>query len=162
LRKKSKVRRRGVRVKKSEILFEFICRNPGLNVTQIANELNWSTRSVKQIITRLKKAGRIESKIFPSIKILPSINKNELSETLQQINTQFNKLDIVKEGLKNKEKESFEKCVEAQVKHDQRTATIYANHCAQIRDLNTLLERGELILRRLSLILGIAQIGRSK
>ncbi len=155
MKRKSRSKRRGVKVKKSEILYEFICRNPGLNIGQIAKELNWSTRSVKLIITRLKKTGRIESKIFPSIKPIPSISKNELSENLQQINTQFSKLEAVREGLKNKEKESFEKCVEAQVKHDQRIATIYANHCAQIRDLATILERGELTLRRLSLILGI-------
>lgn len=162
MKRKAKGRRRRVKVKKSEILYEFICRNPGLTTGQIAKELNWSARSVKLIITRLKNAGRIESKIFPSIRPLPSISKSELSETLQQINTQFNKLETVKEGLKNKERESFEKCVEAQVKHDQRIAAIYANHCAQIRDLATILERGEFTLRRLSLILGIAQIDRGE
>ncbi len=146
------------KIKKSEILYEFICRNPGLSIEEIAKELKWSTRNVKATITRLKKAGRIESKIFPSIKSQLLLRKDEVVGALQQINIQFQRLESVKDGLRDKEKESFEKCVEAQVKQDQRTATIYANHCAQIRDLANILERGEMILRRLSLVLGIAQL----
>ncbi len=159
--KKARKRKRRARAKsKSEVLLEFICRNPGLTIEEIASGLKWSVRNVKTLLTRLRKEGKIESKIFPSISTPSFASVAEIESTLQQINLQFGQLEAVKDGLRDKEKESFERCVEAQLKKDQRLATMYANHCAQIRELEKILERGELILRRLSLVLGIAQLGR--
>ncbi len=156
-------RKRRVRAKsKSDILLEFICKNPGLTIEEIANGLNWKIRNVKAILTRLKNDNKIESKIFPSTKAPSFVSAAEIENALRQINLQFTKLESVKDGLVDKENESFEKCVEAQLKKDQRLATIYANHCAQIRELKNILERGELILRRISLVLGISQLGRGR
>jgi len=158
LRKVRRKRRAHVK-SKSEVLLEFICSNPGLTTEEIAGGLKWSIRSVKVLLTRLKKKGKIESKIFPSTNALSFASVAEIEGTLQQINLQFSKLESVKGGLMDKEKESFERCVEAQLKHEQGLATIYANHCAQIRELKNILERGELILKRISLVLGTVRRG---
>ena len=151
---KSKRSKRRVVRGKSGKLIELLHKKPGLTAEEICSELGWSPKTVKNIITRLSKSGKIENKIFPCIgpRSFPSITR--INQALEQIDLQFSKLESVKDGLKKKEKETFEKVVGDQMKNDTKLASIYANHCAQIRDLMNIVKRGELILKRLSLIFG--------
>ena len=153
---KSKGRKKVAR-SKSGILLKLLNENPGLSAKEIGKKLGWSSKTVNNIITRLEKSGKIEFKIFPSTSslIFPSIA--EINKTLEQVDNQYNKLESMKNNLKKREAETFEKVVEAQMRNDANMASIYANHCAQIRDLSSIVERGELILKRLLLIFGLGK-----
>jgi division protein CdvB (Snf7/Vps24/ESCRT-III family) len=152
---KSKGKKKRTARSKSGILLGLLNENPGLSAKEIGHKLGWSSKTISNIITRLEKSGEIEFKIFPSTSslIFPSIA--EINKTLEQVDHQYNKLESMKNSLKKRETETFEKVVEAQMRNDASMASIYANHCAQIRDLSSIVERGELILKRLLLIFGL-------
>lgn len=129
---------------KSTELIQFISNNPGLNIEEISKKLGWTLRSVKLNLTKLEKTGKITSRYFPAITEF----KDESWDIQKDISLEETKLEEMLNNLKRKEKETFEKCIKAQMSKDDDLASMYANQCAEIKKLiNTVIANADLLGR---------------
>ena len=120
-----------------EKLSRFISENPGCTVEDAATRLSWTTSRTSRMLARLEKKGLIATRIYPAIQPAPQQlpSTPETAEAVRQMRTQFNRLEKFKNRLKLRDKEIFEKCVNAQMARDPVSASMYANQCAEIRRL---------------------------
>ena len=118
-------------------LSRFIAENPGSTVEDAAARLNWTSSRISKTLGRLEKKGLIAMRMYsisqPAPQQLPSTP--EITEAARQMRTQFNRLEKFKNRLQLRDKEIFEKCVNAQMARDPVSASMYANQCAEIRRL---------------------------
>jgi division protein CdvB (Snf7/Vps24/ESCRT-III family) len=129
---------------KSTELIQFISKNPGLSIEEISKKLGWTSRSVKLILAKLEKTNKITSRYFPTITEF----KNESWNIQKDISLEESKLEEMLINLKRKEKETFEKCIKAQMSKDDNLASMYANQCAEIKKLiNTVITNTDLLGR---------------
>jgi predicted transcriptional regulator len=143
---------------KSTELMQFISKNPGLSVEEISKALGWTPRSVKLILTKLKKSGKITSRYFPSIIGF----KDEPWDIQKDISSEESKLEEMLTNLKRKEKEAFEKCIKAQMSRDDNLASMYANQCAEIKKLINTVIANEDLLSRMNITLERLRINLKK
>jgi len=115
-------------------LSRFISENPGSTVEDAAARLNWTSSRTSKTLSRLEKKGLIAMRIYsisqPAPQQVPST-----PEAVVQMRTQFNRLEKFKNRLQLRDKEIFDKCVNAQMARDSLSASMYANQCAEIRRL---------------------------
>jgi division protein CdvB (Snf7/Vps24/ESCRT-III family) len=120
-----------------EQLSRFISEKPGSTVEDVAARLNWTSSRTSKTLGRLEKKGLIAMRIYlvsqPTPQQLPSTP--EITGTIRQMRIQFNRLEKFKNRLQLRDKEIFEKCVNAQMARDSVSASMYANQCAEIRRL---------------------------
>jgi division protein CdvB (Snf7/Vps24/ESCRT-III family) len=129
---------------KSTELIQFISKNPGLSIEEISKKLGWTRRSVKLILAKLEKTNKIRSRYFPTIIEF----KDESWNIQKDISLEESKLEEMLINLKRKEKETFEKCIKAQMSKDDNLASMYANQCAEIKKLiNTVITNTDLLGR---------------
>jgi len=129
---------------KTTELTQFISKNPGVSIEEISKKLGWTRRSVKLILARLEKKGKITSRYFPTI----IEYKDESWDIQKDISLEESKLEEMLINLKRKEKEAFEKCIKAQMSKDDNLASMYANQCAEIKKLiNTVITNTDLLSR---------------
>jgi division protein CdvB (Snf7/Vps24/ESCRT-III family) len=129
---------------KSTELIQFISKNPGLSIEEISKKLGWTRRSVKLILAKLEKMNKIRSRYFPTIIEF----KDESWNIQKDISLEESKLEEMLINLKRKEKETFEKCIKAQMSKDDNLASMYANQCAEIKKLiNTVITNTDLLGR---------------
>ncbi|OGD53819.1 hypothetical protein A3K80_05910 [Candidatus Bathyarchaeota archaeon RBG_13_38_9] len=129
---------------KSTELIQFISKNPGLSIEEISKKLGWTHRSVKLNLAKLDKTGKITSRYFPAITGF----KDESWDIQKDISLEESKLEEMLINLKRKEKETFEKCIKAQMSKDDNLASLYANQCAEIKKLiNTVITNSDLLGR---------------
>ena len=120
-----------------EQLSRFISENPGSTVEDAAARLNWTTSRTSKTLARLGKKGLIATRVYPVSQPAPQQlpSTPEITEAVRQMRTQFNRLEKFKHRLQVRDKEVFEKCVNAQMARDSVSASMYANQCAEIRRL---------------------------
>jgi len=120
-----------------EQLCRFILENPGCTVEDAATRLDWTTSRTSKTLARLQKKSLIAMRIYPisqpAQQQLPS--KPETTVAAREMRAQFNRLEKFKNRLQLRDKEIFEKCVNAQMARDSISASMYANQCAEIRRL---------------------------
>jgi predicted transcriptional regulator len=143
---------------KSTELIQFISKNPGLSVEEISKELGWTPRSVKLILAKLEKSGKITSRYFPAITEF----KDEPWDIQKDISSEESKLEEMLINLKRKEKEAFEKCIKAQMSKDDNFASMYANQCAEIKKLINTVIANEDLLSRMNITLERLRINLKK
>lgn len=80
----------------------------------------------------------------------PSLKEN-LSLTIYRLETTSHRLKSLSEGLKRRNQKFFEKCIEAEIAGNNARATLYANECAEIRKLASLVISSELALEQAAL-----------
>jgi len=118
-------------------LSRFISENPGRTVEDAATRLNWTSGRTSKTLARLQKKSLIALRIYgisqPAPQQLPSTP--EITEAVRRMRAQFNRLERFKNRLQLRDKEIFEKCVNAQMARDSMSASMYANQCAEIRRL---------------------------
>lgn len=118
-------------------LSRFISENPGSTVEGATEHLNWTSSRTSKTLSRLEKKGLIATRIYsisqPAPQQVPSTP--EMTEAVVQMRTQFNRLEKFKNRLRLRDKEIFDKCVNAQMARDSLSASMYANQCAEIRRL---------------------------
>ena len=150
-------RKKQIKPTKAKVLLEFISKNPGLSIDQISGGLGWTCRSVKLVLSRLEKKGQISTKYFPVDMLETPVSQWGIEK---QIRLETSKLDTMLLSLKEKEKETFEKCVEAQMARDENLASMYANQCAEIRKLIDSTVSNENLLNRIGNALERLKLGR--
>lgn len=150
-------RKKQIKPTKAKVLLEFISKNPGLSIDQISGGLGWTCRSVKLVLSRLEKKGQISTKYFPVDMLETPVSQWGIEK---QIRLETSKLDTMLLSLKEKEKETFEKCVEAQMARDENLASMYANQCAEIRKLIDSTVSNENLLNRIGNALESLKLGR--
>lgn len=67
---------------------------------------------------------------------------------IHKLETALNKLRRTSEGLKRKDKKLFNKCIEARRAKNNVRATIYANECAQVRKMASIIIYSELAIEK--------------
>jgi division protein CdvB (Snf7/Vps24/ESCRT-III family) len=150
-------RKKQIKPTKAKVLLEFISKNPGLSIDQISGGLGWTRRSVKLVLGRLEKKGQISTKYFPIDMLETPVSQWGIEK---QIRLETSKLDTMLLSLKEREKETFEKCVEAQMARDENLASMYANQCAEIRKLIDSTVSNENLLNRIGNALEGLKLGR--
>jgi DNA-binding MarR family transcriptional regulator len=137
------------RVSKSSILLQFISRNPGLGVEEISKTLGWTPRSVKLVLNRLEKSGRVSTRFFPTV-----LHVNEERwEVEKEVSSEKEKLERIILKLRERDRETFEKCVKAKMLRDDKLATLYASQCAEIRRLIRAVVASQGVLTRIGVAL---------
>jgi len=118
-------------------LSRFISENPGCTAEDAATRLNWTSSRTGKTLARLEKKGLIALRIYgisqPAPQQLPSTP--EITEAVRRMRAQSNRLEKFKNRLQLRDKEIFEKCVNAQMARDSVSASMYANQCSEIRRL---------------------------
>lgn|GEM_PF-1098748 len=150
-------RKKQIKPTKAKVLLEFISKNPGLSIDQISGGLGWTRRSVKLVLGSLEKKGVISTKYFPIDMLETPVSQWGIEK---QIRLETSKLDTMLLSLKEREKETFEKCVEAQMARDENLASMYANQCAEIRKLIDSTVSNENLLNRIGNALEGLKLGR--
>jgi len=120
-----------------EQLSRFTSENPGCTVEDAATRLNWTTSRTGKTLARLQKKSLIAMRIYPISQPAPQQlpSKLEITEAAREMRAQFSRLERFKNRLQLRDKEIFEKCVNAQMVRDSISASMYANQCAEIRRL---------------------------
>jgi len=120
-----------------EQLSRFISENPGSTVEDASTRLNWTSGRTSKTLTRLEKKRLMAIRIYPISQPAPKQFplSPEIAEAVRQMRTQLSRLEKFKNRLKLRDKEIFEKCVNAQMARDSASASLYANQCAEIRRL---------------------------
>ncbi|MCX6659914.1 MAG: hypothetical protein NTX81_06000 [Candidatus Bathyarchaeota archaeon] len=106
---------------------------------------------------RLEKRGQISTKYFPIVMLETPVSQWGIEK---QIRLETSKLDTMLLSLKEREKETFEKCVEAQMARDENLASMYANQCVEIRKLIDSTVSNENLLNRIGHALESLKLGR--
>jgi predicted transcriptional regulator len=144
------VRRGPTRKSKSNELLQFISRNPGLNVEEISTRLGWTSRSVRLVLGRLVRTGQVLSRYFPVVTIEVGGDYRVVDRELEEGRDKLEKTIL---RLQERAKETFEKCVQAQMAKDDHLASMYANQCAEIKKLINAVAASEDVLNKMSLSL---------
>jgi len=136
-----------------EQLSRFISENPGCTVEDAATHLNWTSSRTSRTLARLERKNLIAMQIYPISQPAPQQlpSTPEATEAVRQMRTQFNKLQKFKNRLQLRNKEIFEKCVNAQMARDSMSASMYANQCAEIRRLIRLVSNMQRIVGQFAL-----------
>ncbi|MGQ9542954.1 MAG: winged helix-turn-helix transcriptional regulator [Candidatus Bathyarchaeia archaeon] len=141
----------GSRCKKSKstILLQFIKQNPGLNVREISERLGWTQRSVRLVLSRLEKSGQISTRFFPTVLGVGE----EFWDIEKEVSNEKGRLERIVSKLRERDRETFEKCVKAKMAKDDKLASLYAGQCAEIRRLIRVIVASEGVLNRVGLAL---------
>jgi len=133
-------------------LSRFISENPGSTVEDAATRLNWASSRASKTLARLEKKGLIAMRIYPISQAAPQQlpSTPEITEAGGRMRTQLNRLEKFKNRLQLRDKEIFEKCVNAQMARDSVSASMYANQCAEIRRLIRLVSNMQRMLGQLA------------
>jgi len=136
-----------------EKLIPFILENPGCMVEDASTRLNWTSSRTSRTLARLEKKSLIAMRIYPIGQPAPQQLPlaPETTEAVRQMRTQFNRLEKFKNRLQLRDKETFEKCVNAQMARDSSSASMYASQCAEIRKLIRLVSNMERIVGQFAL-----------
>ena len=129
-------------------LSRFISENPGSTVEDAATRLSWTSSRTSKTLARLEKRGLTSMRIYPISQPAPQqlASTPEITEAVIQTRTQLNRLEKFKNRLQLRDKEIFEKCVNAQMARDSVSASMYANQCAEIRRLMRLVSNMQRIV----------------
>ncbi|MBS7626182.1 hypothetical protein KEJ51_03965 [Candidatus Bathyarchaeota archaeon] len=137
------------RVSKSSVLLQFISRNPGLGVEEISKMLGWTPRSVKMVLSKLEKSGRVSTRFFPTV-----LHVDEgCWEVEKEVSNEREKLEKIILKLRERDRETFEKCVKAKMLREDKLATLYASQCAEIRRLIRAVVASQVVLTRIGVAL---------
>jgi len=74
--------------------------------------------------------------------------KDRLSNAIYRLKTLSNKLDEQASKLEQREKEFFNKCIDAQMGRDSSRADVYANECAQLRKMIKILINAQMAIEQ--------------
>ncbi len=144
------VKKRSAKTTRSTQLLQFISSNPGLSAEEISKSLGWTSRSVRLVLGRLERTSQISSRYFPVV--APEV-KDDYLGIEREISSGKSKLEKMLHNLRERDRETFEKCVKAQMARDENLASMYANQCVEIRKLMNTVIASENVLSRMSLAL---------
>ncbi len=84
-------------------------------------------------------------------KVHPVPLKERVDQALYRLATQKEKLEHMSSRLQQRDKEMFQRCIDAQLSKDNAHAALYANECAEIRKMAHITLSSELALERVVL-----------
>ncbi len=87
---------------------------------------------------------------LPSIKpkMPPSALQRRIEESIYKFNSQLRRLDALHERFRGRERELFEKCVQAKESKQEQLARVYATECAEVRKILRGLDRTRAVLEQ--------------
>ncbi|MEM4576357.1 MAG: Snf7 family protein [Candidatus Nezhaarchaeales archaeon] len=94
-------------------------------------------------------SSKVKTLFFPDVPL-----KYKIDLAISKMKIQVDKLDQVSARLMNRDKEIFEKVVDAYMKHDTERATLYANELAELRKMSKIILYSKLSLEKVLLRLG--------
>jgi len=130
-------------MRSKEQLWNLIRSQPGVSPMQASSQLNWPTRKVRALVTRLEGENRVVSRVYP-------IEIAELEDALVHLEGGLRGLSILKERMKERERSLFEETVRAKESGDEARAKLYAGECAKLRGLLAWVDRNEAQVGRFS------------
>ena len=74
--------------------------------------------------------------------------KDRINNTIYRLKLQKEKLSQTGNKMEDRSKELFDKCIKAQLEKDLTRADIYANECAQVRKMATVILQSELAIEQ--------------
>jgi division protein CdvB (Snf7/Vps24/ESCRT-III family) len=81
--------------------------------------------------------------------------KEKISDSIQDLKIQQNKLENVFKKMQKYNEKLFDRCVSSQMTKDFTRAKMYANECAKVRKITTLMLKSQLTLEVISIRLEI-------
>lgn len=108
---------------------------------------NWDRTESKPLL------GRIGGSIRPSDKSV----KEKITAAVFRLKTQQNKLEFTSLKMQQRNKELFQKCIDAQVAKDVARASMYAEECAEIRKIAKVTLQCELAIEQAAVRLEAVQ-----
>ena len=115
----------------SNKLLHLISENEGLSIQEISEKLGWTKSKIDRTLNTMERNGWIVKRVFSAAQ--PMIAKSD--ERYQRLANKFTKLVAWKDKLHAREKDLFGKCVSAQIEGDSEKAKMYANQCAELREI---------------------------
>jgi division protein CdvB (Snf7/Vps24/ESCRT-III family) len=104
-----------------------------------------SERTVKNWEREIKEP--ILSSTLQKLRTAPPL-KDRLSNAIYSLKTLSNKLNEKISELEQREKEFFNKCVDAQMARDSSRANVYASECTQLRKMIKILLNGQMAVEQ--------------
>lgn len=93
--------------------------------------------------------SKVKTLFFPDVPL-----KYKIDLAMNKMKIQIDRLDQVSARLMNRDKEIFEKVVDAYMRHDTERATLYANELAELRKMSKIILYSKLSLEKVLLRLG--------
>jgi division protein CdvB (Snf7/Vps24/ESCRT-III family) len=104
------------------------------------------------MFNKFEKWNNVENSVLEKLRARlgqkkPSIQENAIA-AVYKLEATLNKLRHTTDGLTRKDEKLFSKCIEAQVAKNLQRAVMYANECAQVRNMAKLVISSELVIEQ--------------